>query len=369
MAKLKADFLDWLRNKATFEYWNGEITYDGYALQQKNRLIELASKKELFPRAITLFLTNRCNLLCEHCGQNSSKALPDELSLDEILELIPKLLELKVKYVSFSGGEPFLREDIFEIIKAFKNNGFIVGVISNGLISNQKLLNKIADSDLDSINVSIDGLKETHNTIRKNPKSFDLAMQFLLFASTQTRISMTSVTTCVSPNSLPELEDLGEAIFSHGARSWVLRPISPTGRAAFNNHLFLSDDEMKSLIDFCVGKVQKGIDLTLSYDVGFLGKQDSILRMSPYFSGLGWDTFQICANGDVKGLSEENVPVEGNIRERDLVEIWQNEFKIYRNYTPSQTCQSCDYLGRCGGEFIPNSFTDQSCLVPRGTLE
>ena len=110
--------------------------------------------------------------------------------------------------------------------------------------------------------MSIDGLKETHNAIRKNPKSFDLAMQFLLFASTQTRASMTSVTTCVSPNSLPELEDLCEAVFRQGARSWVLRPISPTGRAAFNDHLFLSDDELKSFINFCVVKVEQGIDLS-----------------------------------------------------------------------------------------------------------
>jgi MoaA/NifB/PqqE/SkfB family radical SAM enzyme len=259
MTKLKVDFIDWLRDKSSFEYWNGEISDVDSAINLRKRFLEQAFRKELFPKTVTLFLTNRCNLLCEHCGQNSSKALPDELSLTEILNLIPRLLELRVKYVSFSGGEPFLREDIFEIIRAFKNNGFIVGVISNGLISNQKLLDKIADSDLDSINVSIDGLKETHNAIRKNPKSFDLAMKFLLFASTQTRASMTSVTTCVSPNSLPELEDLCEAVFSHGARSWVLRPISPTGRAAFNHHLFLSDDELKSFIDFCVGKVQKGI--------------------------------------------------------------------------------------------------------------
>ncbi|MCH2227828.1 MAG: radical SAM protein [Candidatus Caenarcaniphilales bacterium] len=368
MQKTLANFSDWLEQKDIFEYWDGQVMHPNYSRSLKERYKQHLEHNILYPQAVTMFLTNRCNLFCDHCGQSSGKALSNEMTLDEIFSVIEELKDLNVKYVSLSGGEPFLREDIFEIIDRLKEYGFIVGVISNGLITDSKLLDKLKTSAIDSLSLSIDGLEVTHNKIRGSSNSFASVVDFLKFIVNETDIPMSSVVTCVSPNSLRELESLRDLIFSIGVKSWVLRPIAPTGRAALHDELTLSDDELKQFINFCKANVLNGVDLTLSNDVCYLGEYDSLLRMSPYFPGLGWDSFQICANGDIKALSEDFVPIEANIRDRNLKDIWFNEFKLYREYEPSKLCLGCKYYGRCGGEFIPNSFIDQSCLVARGIV-
>jgi radical SAM protein with 4Fe4S-binding SPASM domain len=368
-ANIKTKFITWLEDKKPFEYWNGTSTGFDFGDALKQRLLTQLESKELFPHHVTIFVTNRCNLLCEHCGQNSYKPYPNELSFNDILNLIPQLKQLQVKYISLSGGEPLTRPDIFDIIEAFKKEGFKVGLISNGFINDNKTIDKLNKSNLDTISVSIDGLRENHNSIRKHEKSFDNAIKFLSLIHERTNIKMKSVVSCVSPNMLGDLESLCETIFNLGASSWVLRPIAPTGRAEQNPHLLLSDNDLKTFLQFCLNKVKQGIDLTISGDVGYLGVLDSILRSAPYFPSVGWSDFQICANGDVKGLSEESVPVEGNVRDSKLIDIWNNGFKLYREFKVNKTCSECHYFQRCGGEFIPNSFIDQACLVARGVVD
>ena len=69
-----------------------------------------------------IFITNRCQAKCQHCFyiDELNKAIQDELSLGEYKKLA-KNLEKEIKQVIITGGEPFLRKDIFEISKAFKN--------------------------------------------------------------------------------------------------------------------------------------------------------------------------------------------------------------------------------------------------------
>ena len=97
MQKTKENFSEWLNNKTTSEYWDGQITDKNYAFRTQERLKNLLISGDLFPEVITLFVTNTCNLLCDHCGQSSGKPMQDELTLQEIYNLIPQLQNLRVK--------------------------------------------------------------------------------------------------------------------------------------------------------------------------------------------------------------------------------------------------------------------------------
>ncbi|MCA2620974.1 MAG: radical SAM protein [Microcystis sp. M020S1] len=366
---IRTQFINWLSNKQPFEYWGGANTSVNFADNLKQQLVTQLKSNILFPNHVTISVTNRCNLLCEHCGKNSGKPHPDEMSFAEILNLIPQLKQLQIRYISLSGGEPLTRRDIFDIIEVLKKADFKVGLISNGFINDERTIDKLNKSNIDTINISIDGLRETHNSVRKHEKSFDNAIKFLSLVHEYTGIKNKSIISCVSPGMLGDLEGLCETIFNLGATSWVLRPIAPTGRAEKNPQLLLSDSELKAFIQFCLNKIKEGVDLTIGGDVGYLGSLDSILRSTPYFPSIGWSDFQICANGDVRGLSEESVPIEGNIRDSKLTDIWHNGFKLYREFKVNKTCSECHYLQRCGGEFIPNSFIGQACLVARGIVD
>src|SRR3989344_3900899 len=128
------------------------------------------------PVYLIFFITSKCNSKCRHCfyWDNLNK-FTNELSLDEINKFSKQLKH--IEWLTLSGGEPFIRKDIYEICKIFyENNGIkSLTIPTNGLLS-EKIKNdveKIAGLGLDvSINLSLDGLEKTHDFIRGVKGSF-----------------------------------------------------------------------------------------------------------------------------------------------------------------------------------------------------
>lgn len=86
-------------------------------------------------RHINLEITSRCNMSCRHCCQESYLHKKNDLSFQELILLIKELRSLGIRSVVISGGEPFLRHDLFEIFNSFENNGINVSaILTNGLL-------------------------------------------------------------------------------------------------------------------------------------------------------------------------------------------------------------------------------------------
>lgn len=126
------------------------------------------------PDMLQLCFLYRCNLKCRMCSiQEKYERLKGtgqnyELSLKTIKNLIGQAAEMRIKQVFLLGGEPFLREDIFDIIKFAHNYQMKALVFTNGtLLGNPGIIDKILDSNLDDLMVSIDGACEnTYKNIR-----------------------------------------------------------------------------------------------------------------------------------------------------------------------------------------------------------
>ena len=134
------------------------------------------------PVILIFFVTSRCNLRCSHCffWQEINNAVDDELSIHEIRK-ISRSLEHPL-FLSLTGGEPFLRKDMVEIISAFHEGCGIrdVGITTNGTL--EKTIIETVASVFDeklvsnlSIQVSLDGLGATHDGIRGVKGAFDKA--------------------------------------------------------------------------------------------------------------------------------------------------------------------------------------------------
>jgi len=127
-------------------------------------------EKAFAPHNIALIVTHRCNLNCLMCWlhkktpSNHKKHEP-ELSLNEICNLIDDVKRFK-PVIEISGGEPFIREDILDIIKHIKESGLKCIIFTNGTLLNQEICKSLLNMNLDNINFSIDGLNKTHNKIR-----------------------------------------------------------------------------------------------------------------------------------------------------------------------------------------------------------
>ena len=137
------------------------------------------------PTAIILYVTNRCNLRCNHCFYwDFLNKKTDELSINEIGKIVNSL-EHAIS-LSLTGGEPFLRKDLSEIINSFvlKRKVKEIGITSNGFLTDEILsfceryCSKHMNIPL-SIQISLDGMEETHDSIRKVKGSFKRAFSTL----------------------------------------------------------------------------------------------------------------------------------------------------------------------------------------------
>ncbi len=117
-------------------------------------------------------LTNRCNLRCTHCYNYSGpeSATEDELSTAEAMVLIDDLADMGVPLIIFTGGEPLLREDIFELARYAAGKGIGVALSSNGTLITADSALQIQESGISYVGISLDGADaETHNRFRGSP--------------------------------------------------------------------------------------------------------------------------------------------------------------------------------------------------------
>jgi len=142
------------------------------------------------PTMIHFMATLRCNLRCEMCffyGRGKTPKLDKwELTLDEMERVIDSIAKAyrwfpSKPYLGITGGEPFIRRDIFEIIDYIKKKGFKFSIVSNFALLNEDKIDKLLQLKPNSMNVSMDGPREIHDKIRGVEGTFDKAVENLKY--------------------------------------------------------------------------------------------------------------------------------------------------------------------------------------------
>ncbi len=170
-----------IRDKELFEEIFFPLTTKGYKKQRKIcSFIQRVKEKKL--RNLTFFITTRCNSRCKHCFYWKSLNDVRELSLKEIEKILSKFND--IYSVSLSGGEPFIRKDIGEIIKLIvKYTGAkIIDIPTNCLVNVKDRFEKILKDNPETdfaIVCSLDGMEEDHDFIRGVNGSFEKTLEMI----------------------------------------------------------------------------------------------------------------------------------------------------------------------------------------------
>ncbi len=126
-------------------------------------------------------LTYRCNERCTHCYLDvmpPGAKVPGELSTEEIKRVMDELATLGALTITFSGGEVFVRDDIFEVARYARRTGFAIRFYTNAILIKEEVADKIADVKPVLVEVSLYSTEpDIHDAITQVPGSFHLTMR------------------------------------------------------------------------------------------------------------------------------------------------------------------------------------------------
>lgn len=129
------------------------------------------------PPIVVWNCTMQCNLRCLHCYANaSSRRRPDEMSTEEAKAFISGLAEFGVPVLLFSGGEPLLRQDLFELAGFARQQGIRPSLSTNGTLITQSVAEKICQVGFSEVGISLDGIGVRNDRFRGKKGAFDSAL-------------------------------------------------------------------------------------------------------------------------------------------------------------------------------------------------
>lgn len=296
--------------------------------------------------------TNMCNMFCDHCYRDAGARLDEELSTEEGKRLIDEIKKAGFKIMIFSGGEPLMRPDIFELGSYAAKQGLRPVLGTNGSLITTEVALKLKEAGFMAVGVSLDSLDPQKNDrFRKLENAFNLTvegMKNLRAAGVPFQIHTT-----VMDWNVEEIEAIADFAVSIGAMAYHVFFLVPTGRAVNIEEEALRVVQYEKTINVLMEK-QKKVDIEIKPTcapqfIRVADKKGIPLRFTRgCLAGISYCI--ISPKGDVQPCAYLDIPL-GNVREKPFSHIWKENavLNALRTMDYKGKCGICDYKERCGG--------------------
>ena len=334
-------------------------------------------------------ITDRCNLDCRHCYLPKNNGYK-ELSFEECCNIIDDLHQAKNMIIGFSGGEPLLRKDIHDLIRYVSSKNMSVAVATNGLLIDKPMAQKLKESGLGYVQISIDGLEETHDIIR-GEGTFQRALSAIKNCiEAGLYVSMDVVVTKLNVSQIHDLIALAKEM---NVQKFEILDFVPSENACTQAEMALSPLQMESfgklVCDIWYDLMTDSYPLTISYKnpvfSRILAQRLKNVQVMPFFKGIypkdalqffnfskrlstgvfkeqnpfspfitgcesGFYTIHIKSNGKVTPCPL-NPDVIGDATKANIQKIWLHSpvLNEYRKLEFEGNCGKCTYKQICGG--------------------
>jgi len=305
------------------------------------------------PRLVSWNITLRCPLACAHCYVDAGgREAEGVLSTREAFGVIGQLCEAGRPVVVLSGGEPLLRDDIFEIARYGTDQGLRMVMGSSGVLIDRAAAARLSEAGIHAVAISLDSADPTeHDSFRGIPGVWEKAVQAIRYCLDEGMgVQINTSVIRWDIDSVNRVIALGRSL---GVRDYqVFFPV-PSGRGRDVSPR--SPGDYESLIaEILLGSRTKGINVRPTCAPQFRRIADTLGIVNPTWGRgciAGISYCRVYANGDVTPCPY--LPVSaGNVRDTDFTEIWQRSeiFKALRDPAKlSGKCGCCKYKAVCGG--------------------
>jgi len=330
------------------------------------------------PVIIFWIYTNKCNLQCIHCVQDSGEILKNELSVSECKKVIDEFHEMGVFELSFSGGEPTSRlDDLLQIGRYARDLGFKLSIATNGILASERNAKVLAESGFKYAQVSIEGPRATHDYIR-GKGAYDRTLAGIRNLVRENFFVMLATT--VSDFNKAEFEDVVELAKNLGVKGVRFVRFLPMGRGLKNLELFSisKEDELRVAEKLWRVKWKNQDQLMITFNKHYASYG---MKVAPDASGLDsfnwkWDCpagrmrASIMPNGDITacpligslGLNG------GNVRTHSFKELWEQGSFFGEFREEKEDCAGCPEWNICKGGCKAWSYAKHDRLGARDPL-
>lgn len=282
-----------------------------------------------------LIITERCNMRCMMCDYWRIK---DFEEIDGWILISRKLKKLGVKIISITGGEPLLKKDIIDIIKLFSRD-FFVFLNTNGTLINEEMAEKLKNSGLHTISISLDSLTNKHDEQRGVPGTLNKVFKAInLFTDSKINLDIKAVLTKINENEIEHLTKFAK---------------NNSIKIGFNFYTEMMSKENSNLsLSSPLKTIKKLLQLKRKYRNTIISTYYYLKKAEDYYQGnlpvcqAGLFYFCVFPNGNISRCAKLKNEVLANIKEDRLAVIKQKLKKI----SPTQ-CNNC--WVSCRGEIDP----------------
>jgi MoaA/NifB/PqqE/SkfB family radical SAM enzyme len=337
----------------------GAIYMDIFSTSSKKTLTRSALFQDA-PVYVQFYITARCNLTCQQCNIRYANADVRECTLEEIKRIADNFAIMGVAMVLLTGGEPFVRADLPEIIREFESRGVHVRMQTNGLAS-KEAIHKVVEYGGNDISISLDSLHPpTQDKINGGfAKSWHRALETMSYFSQYLpkKNSFASLGCVLQRDNLQDIED----VIRFGTKiSWYtsLVPIHisdtfhPLGFRTYDQALRFKQSEF-SKVDTVIERVRVMRDEGyLLYDSDqYLDDIKRFVRNEPTtwrgkHNGVCDSPnlyFAILPNGDFAPCCDWRMPQAVHTYARDFPKIYRDSHFRRDVYAITSACKGCMY--------------------------
>jgi radical SAM protein with 4Fe4S-binding SPASM domain len=330
------------------------------------------------PFLVVWDFTHKCNLSCKHCYSDSGTARETELSTPEAIAVVDQLADAGVTALAFSGGEPLMRKDFFEVAAHAVKRGLYVSVATNGTLLTREMARKLKQAQIHYVEISIDGATaKTHDEFRGVPGAFDKAVAGLKNCVAEDLCAC--IATTATKNNLEEMPAIVDLAEDIGAERFTYFNFIPTGRGKEHFDQDLSPEEREQLMRYLLARMSKGCKTTILTTAPQLARvalqcqgptgtgevtmsmahmqtarvSKKAVPLADFIGGCGAGRLycSISPQGDVHPCVFFPVNV-GNLKTEKFQDIWLNNklFQALRDRGNLKgACAKCTYKYICGG--------------------
>lgn len=217
---------------------------------------------------VFLELTRECNLRCLHCGSSCPECGSSPmLTADEVIPVIDEVADhttANSTMFCITGGEPLLNQAWEAICGHIKARGFSWGMTTNGTMIDHAMVEKLREAGMQTVSVSIDGFRRSHEALRGVPGCYNRAVNGLRALIDSGYYQSVQVTTVVSKLNINELEPLYEQVRDWRPHSWKIINMEPIGLARKHSDLLLESSDYERLFSF-IQRTRQMADFEVTY--------------------------------------------------------------------------------------------------------